>query len=246
MKVNAPCVICGLKRWSKNAKPICHPCRRAHPLLGPRRRYSTRQVVKCTRCGREGLSWSWGRGWCNSCANIERGFAAPCAVCGRMLAIATTSRVSPVCRPCRAEKRNADGIGERPPPVVPCIGCGTLVDRGKNVRSDLVRCVPCRRRAISEVNRRKNTARRRTKAGRFSVFDVGDRDGWRCHLCRKAVNSALSGMHPRGPTIDHLVPVSLGGEDVLSNVSLAHRECNVRRGVNRAPAQLLLAIDSVL
>lgn len=55
------------------------------------------------------------------------------------------------------------------------------------------------------------------------------RDGFRCHLCRGRVDMRLSGMHPKGPTIDHLIPVTAGGGDDPTNVALAHRECNVRR-----------------
>jgi 5-methylcytosine-specific restriction endonuclease McrA len=68
---------------------------------------------------------------------------------------------------------------------------------------------------------------------------VGDRDGWRCHLCGGRVRSDLSGSQELGPTIDHLVPVSAGGRDELVNVALAHRRCNVARG-NRGEVQLRL------
>lgn len=36
--------------------------------------------------------------------------------------------------------------------------------------------------------------------------------------------------HPKAPTIDHLLPVSAGGDDVRANVRLAHFICNSRRG----------------
>lgn len=89
------------------------------------------------------------------------------------------------------------------------------------------------------INRRKNVARRGALSGAFTVAQVGNRDGWKCHLCHQKVNRKLSGMAPKGPTIDHLVPVSGGGLDVLSNVRLAHRVCNVRRSTGGI-VQLLL------
>lgn len=52
---------------------------------------------------------------------------------------------------------------------------------------------------------------------------VFDRDGGICHLCRTAVEVA--------PSLDHLVPLSLGGSHTYDNVALAHTLCNVRRGV---------------
>lgn len=90
------------------------------------------------------------------------------------------------------------------------------------------------------MNRRKNAKRRGARVGdRFTIEEIGDRDGWRCHLCRRRVDRRLSGTLPKGPTIDHLVPISAGGLDERANVALAHRECNLRRR-HIGPAQLLL------
>jgi 5-methylcytosine-specific restriction endonuclease McrA len=36
--------------------------------------------------------------------------------------------------------------------------------------------------------------------------------------------------HPDAPTIDHLLPLCDGGDDVRANVQLAHFLCNSRRG----------------
>ncbi len=61
---------------------------------------------------------------------------------------------------------------------------------------------------------------------------VGERDGWVCHLCYRPVER-VAGVNgrPRGATVDHLIPVSVGGEHVWRNVALAHRSCNSARGV---------------
>jgi 5-methylcytosine-specific restriction endonuclease McrA len=62
---------------------------------------------------------------------------------------------------------------------------------------------------------------------------VYERDGGRCHVCERKV--------PVGEfTLDHLVPVSLGGSHSHANVRVAHRSCNSTMGVCRLPAQLLL------
>lgn len=36
--------------------------------------------------------------------------------------------------------------------------------------------------------------------------------------------------HPKAPTIDHILPISKGGQDVHANIQLAHFECNWRKG----------------
>jgi 5-methylcytosine-specific restriction endonuclease McrA len=63
---------------------------------------------------------------------------------------------------------------------------------------------------------------------------VGRRDKWRCHICHRKVER-------KDASVDHLIPVSLGGETEIWNVALAHLSCNSQRGAGRLPAQLLLA-----
>jgi 5-methylcytosine-specific restriction endonuclease McrA len=89
--------------------------------------------------------------------------------------------------------------------------------------------------------RRKNAIRRgAAHVGRnLTLEQLGERDGWRCHLCRRPVSSRLRSPHPRSATFDHLIPVSNAGTDAPENLRLAHRVCNTRRGV-RGTVQLLL------
>lgn len=66
----------------------------------------------------------------------------------------------------------------------------------------------------------------------ITILLVGERDGWRCHLCRGRVARSEA-------SLDHLVPLVDGGAHVASNVALAHHDCNSLRS-NRGAAQLLL------
>lgn len=62
---------------------------------------------------------------------------------------------------------------------------------------------------------------------------VYERDGGRCHICgRKCPRSAFH--------IDHLVPLSKGGDHVYANVATSHPRCNQRRQAGVIPAQLRL------
>lgn len=57
-----------------------------------------------------------------------------------------------------------------------------------------------------------------------------------CHVCGLPVDKTLSGRHPLGPTVDHLVPVAAGGTHDRANLRLAHARCNNQRqapGVTR-------------
>jgi 5-methylcytosine-specific restriction endonuclease McrA len=75
---------------------------------------------------------------------------------------------------------------------------------------------------------------------RYTTQEIAERDNWTCHLCkRKVTKRQLPHAHPRSATIDHLVPVSAGGDDVRANVALAHWSCNAARSDTGA-AQLRL------
>lgn len=58
---------------------------------------------------------------------------------------------------------------------------------------------------------------------RFSHEEIAERDGWTCHICEEPVTRERW-------SIDHLVPLSFGGEHTRANVKLAHHSCNASRG----------------
>lgn len=76
------------------------------------------------------------------------------------------------------------------------------------------------------VRRRGGKPRKR----KLTLVDLGDRDGWRCHLCRKRVDKRLKWPNAMCATQDHLIPISDGGDDEPENIALAHYRCNSRRG----------------
>ncbi|MER5892290.1 HNH endonuclease [Streptomyces sp. NPDC001876] len=65
--------------------------------------------------------------------------------------------------------------------------------------------------------------------------------GHPCWLCGHAIDRRLTAQHPLSFTLDHLVPLSRGG-DLLdpANARSAHRRCNSARGnrtERRAPTR---------
>lgn len=69
------------------------------------------------------------------------------------------------------------------------------------------------------------------------LYKIGKRDGWVCHLCKEAVPKPgeVDELHPTAPTRDHLIPRAFGGPNRNSNIKLAHRLCNTKRGCDPLP-----------
>lgn len=121
-----------------------------------------------------------------------------------------------------------------------CQDCGTDICTRHPGQGFCAQCVKARR---SWTDAKKNHKRRGAGPIQVSRKHLIELRGNRCHICGKIINLQLSGLHPMGLTIDHLLPVSRGGTNEISNLHVAHRRCNVARG-NRGHAQLILDCDA--
>jgi len=70
------------------------------------------------------------------------------------------------------------------------------------------------------------------QAKRTALELVIQRDGPWCWRCSGWIDKRLSGNHPRGATLGHVIAVAAGGTDDLSNLAPEHRVCNL----NGAPS----------
>lgn len=111
-----------------------------------------------------------------------------------------------------------------------CAECGrSLAGKQRKWCSDR-----CRDRAYDRHNRHlaRSVPHGDPNVPVFTIHEIGERDGWRCHLCRKRVGR-------RDASLDHLIPIAEGGKHELGNVMLAHHRCNSKRGIT-GDVQLLL------
>ncbi|HMH58562.1 MAG TPA: HNH endonuclease, partial [Galbitalea sp.] len=69
---------------------------------------------------------------------------------------------------------------------------------------------------------------------------IFQRDGYRCHICRRKTLPNKKVPHPRAPTIDHMIPLSLGGPHSRANVSTACFRCNTLKSASGAGDQLAI------
>lgn len=67
----------------------------------------------------------------------------------------------------------------------------------------------------------------------YSRKAIFARDGWLCHLCGNPVPPELEHPDPLCASVDHVVPLSRGGDDTAENVACSHLVCNLSKGAGR-------------
>lgn len=92
----------------------------------------------------------------------------------------------------------------------------------------------------ANVQSRRRARQRGAQHERVERLKAFERDGWRCGRCGKKVNGRLKWPHPWCATLDHIVPLALGGDHTYENVQLAHWRCNNEKGHRLAGDQLAL------
>lgn len=84
---------------------------------------------------------------------------------------------------------------------------------------------PCKFRAahVARYARRKGA-----RSEPYDLVDVLSDD--RCGICADGIDLSLSYPHPMSVSLDHIVPLSMGGDDLRENVQAAHLRCNQSKG----------------
>lgn len=137
----------------------------------------------------------------------------------------------------RACSGKASRTAEPCPPkqlaILVCVVCKDLFD---SWHPNNKTCSPeCQKLNIKQRGRNSETRRRmRIKEGTYEPFQytvVYKRDDWTCGLCGEAIDPKLEYPYRMSASLDHIVPLSQGGDHVMSNAQAAHWICNVKRGV---------------
>jgi 5-methylcytosine-specific restriction endonuclease McrA len=215
-------------------------CRtRAREARRPARPGRGYRTLRCEWCDRPFRSCNPARTCSRACYGklltlANNGAACPlpvkdCIGCGGAF-IARAPRISYCSSECRHQH-----LGTTPSdgPRVRTCGCGA--ESPPLYRQGGWTCDACK----AETRRRGKRMRRARKAGataeRISPTDIYERDGWTCQLCGRPVARAKAVPHPQAPTLDHIVPLSKGGDHTTSNVQCAHFRCNSLKGDRTAP-----------
>lgn len=214
-----------------------------------RRRTSTTEYFNkvCTWCGKAYVtSRRPGRYCSNSCARYGTGTAdLTCELTWRYCKHCDISYPHGLCPQRDTHPTKA------PPDMAsrPCVSCGTPFTPLRPAGYSAAYCSPtCRNREASarrRANQGSNYEHRTDRAvGRVRRHAIYERDRWVCQLCRRKVNPKLTVPHPQAATLDHVLPVSLGGTHDEWNLQLAHFGCNSkkRNKVHGEGEQLRLAV----
>lgn len=60
----------------------------------------------------------------------------------------------------------------------------------------------------------------------FTGTEIFERDNWTCYLCEQPVTTTPDCFNPRSATVDHVVPLSKGGQHTRDNARCACLSCN--------------------
>jgi 5-methylcytosine-specific restriction endonuclease McrA len=61
-------------------------------------------------------------------------------------------------------------------------------------------------------------------------MQVFERDNWICQLCNHPVSKIRDKRFIDIASLDHIIPLSKGGQHSYANTQLAHLNCNIRKG----------------
>ena len=75
----------------------------------------------------------------------------------------------------------------------------------------------------------RHARRAKTAGGRISKKDISNWDSRECGVCEIVIDGKFH--------IDHIIPLSRGGEHVVENLQLTHPSCNLKKH-NRLPSEL--------
>lgn len=125
---------------------------------------------------------------------------------------------------CREAYARLHGPVRSGPPQVNHCACGVAI---------ALTAEQCRGCWLARVKFRTDEERR-TKSHYYIHADVRravyERDDYVCHLCGCYVDTLCGHNDGEAPTLDHVIPRSLGGSHGFDNLRTAHRSCNGKRG----------------
>lgn len=202
----------------------------------------------CEQCGARFERQSVNKKYCSDACRQAASRSFPCRVCGDPMLRSASSLPAGQAAHRTCAKRDR---------MVPCAFCAEPFTPGLRAGGVRIRCCskacarrldvregrnnlqdgvqvgrdPEKRRRNGELSTRKRRARiAGSVSERYTRQEIAERDEFVCWLCNEPVDMSLRHPDSRSASVDHVVPLSLGGDDLKSNVRLAHLGENLARG----------------
>ena len=232
------------KGYATRPQPSCEICRRGYRRsyhgqrtcgrdCGVELKRRTVRVLPCTRCN-QGFEYSPIGAYPSTCPECrDRSTTRRCLECQEIITVGMARICSDACRDERKRRYDRSYNATRPG-AHSRLGetCATCA-KPKPPRNRKF-CNDCKAEGEREMKRRARRRRRarerNAKSEPYTLAEIAGRDRFKCGICRLRVLMDKAVPHPKAPTIDHILPLSSGGDDLKANVRLAHFICNSVRG----------------
>jgi len=105
----------------------------------------------------------------------------------------------------------------------------------------------CSKTCRQQASRSRRSARKRNAfVENVSTKKLAKMQNWKCHLCGGKISKTAKAPHPHSLSLDHLIPLSLGGEHSYANCAAAHFRCNSLKSNGAVNEQLKLPIPGLV
>ena len=136
------------------------------------------------------------------------------------------------CKECARARRRRQPSIECPKWSAQCAVCAVtfLADKRRSLHcSAECSAVAVRKQKLDHAARRRVLVQSQfvETVDRLIVFE---RDEWMCGLCGDDIDPDLCHPHPMSASLDHIVPLSRGGDHSYDNSQAAHLRCNCSKG----------------
>lgn len=145
-----------------------------------------------------------------------------------------------ICADCQQDRPVSDFYPAGPSLQARCKSCASL--RAKAYRQSRIEIVreqarlsasrrPLQRR---DAARKRRALRQAARVEDVNSQEVFERGAWACGICAEPIPRVVLWPHPLSPSLDHIVPLSLGGAHSYENTQPAHLACNMSKGARAA------------
>lgn len=183
-----------------------------HPAGHKNRRVCSLKACVCKHCGAEFSAVKKAASLCsNLCKSryyqARRNYGRTCVECGKEFK-SPFSRAACCSKACVSARCSKAAFAQ-----------GSPTNKIWSSRADAYRYYSYKRRMIIGAS----------DAEIIDSVAVFERDGWLCQICDEEIDRSRIYPDPGAATLDHRIPVSLGGRHTYENVQCAHFGCNSRK-----------------